>query len=103
MAEITAITGVGVVATLVGMVASIFGIKKVVISEVNSHMEAKVKPVIKDVAEIKNDVKLLLPKTEHKLICTLTGQNVDQKFAGLREHMDDKFDELAKCLTRINR
>ena len=100
MAEISAIAGVGLIATIVGAVASAFGIKKVVDSEVNTHIESKVKPVIKEVAEMKKDVKLLLSKDEHKLICTLTSANVDQKFIGLRDHMDGKFAELAKCIDR---
>ena len=98
MADIPAVVGVGGISAVVGAIASVFGIKKVIDSELQIALMNKVHPLEKEVEEVKAEVKELLSKDEHLLICTLTSKNVDQKFDGLREHMDTKFAELARCL-----
>ncbi len=100
-----AIEGAGLIGggALLGTIMAALGLKKMV----NAEVETATKPLKADLLELKADVGKTMTEKSHKLICGLTSSGVSQRFDALeksssqqiksvKEHIDTKFDALAK-------
>ncbi|MCK5604614.1 hypothetical protein KAR91_22185 [Candidatus Pacearchaeota archaeon] len=77
---------------LVTSLCAVIGVKKLVEKETES--------ALKDISELKEDLKNHVTKDEHKLICTMNTKNVDTQFIAMRDHIDTRFDALNERLDK---